>query len=267
MTRALNTKKAKKPLAGRQVVITRRKEQAGPLRRALEREGAKVMELPTIAIVAPESWAPLDTAIANLPDYDWLIFTSTNGVDFFFERLRKQRKTRRALSGKRVAAIGSATAKALRKRGVRVRVVPDEFVAEALLKALGRTGWCGKRVLLARAAEARQILPRELRKRGAKVDVVATYRTIVPEASRKRAKKIFGGRKPDAITFTSSSTVKNFFALTGKRQARSYLKGVTVSTIGPVTSRTARTLGLKVGVEAKPYTVEGLARSIARKFS
>ena len=257
----------RKPLAGQRVVITRRKEQAGPLRRALERKGAKVIELPTIAIVAPESWTPLDKAIAHLRDYDWLIFTSANGAGFFFDRLRKQKKTRRALSGKKVAAIGPATARTLRKRGVRVRVVPDEFVAESLLKALGRTGWRGKRVLLARAAQARQILPRELRKRGAKVDVVATYRTMLPESSRKRARTIFSGRKPDAITFTSSSTVKNFFAFTGKKTARSYLKGVTVATIGPVTSRTARALGLHVAVEAKPYTVEGLAKSLAREFS
>jgi uroporphyrinogen III methyltransferase/synthase len=254
------------PLHGRRVVITRRKEQASILRTALEKKGAKVIALPTIAIVPPRSWKPLDGALGKLDSYDWLIFTSTNGVDFFFERLRKKRKTVRALRGKRVAAIGPATARALRQRGVKVKVVPEDFIAEGLLKALGSKGWKGKRVLLARAAQARQILPRELRKRGATVHVVPVYQTILPPQSKVRVKSLFAKKKPDAITFTSSSTVKNFFAIAGRARAKKLLAGVVVATIGPVTSRTARALGLKVAVEARTYTIPGLAQALARHF-
>lgn len=255
-------------------MITRRQEQAATLRKALEQKGARVLPLPTIVIGPPKSWKPLDTAITNLETYDWVIFTSTNGVDYFFERMRKQRMTGRALKGIRVAAIGPATAKALRTRGVKVKVVPDEFIAEGLLKALDSEGWPrrrrdgkGMRVLLARAAQARQILPRQLRKRSATVNVVSAYQTILPRASRARARTIFGGKKPDAITFTSSSTVKNFFALAGRARAKKMLDGVAVATIGPVTSRTARKLGLRVAVEARTFTIPGLAKALAQHFS
>ena len=269
----MQAKKKKRPpaprtggLAGKRVVITRRREQAAPLRKELERRGARVIQLPTIAIGPPKSWRPVDQAIRRLDSCDWVIFTSANGVDFFFDRLRRQKKTARALNGKKIAAIGPATAKALRKRNVRVKVVPEEYIAEGLLKALGRAGWKGKRVLLARAAQARQILPRQLRKQGAIVSVVAAYQTVIPTQSKKRARVIFGKRKPDAITFTSSSTVKNFFALAGRARARKMLDGVAIATIGPVTSRTARALGLRVAVEAASYTIPGLARALEAHF-
>jgi len=144
--------------------------------------------------------------------------------------------------------------------------VPEEFRAEGLLTALKGERWQGKRVLLARAAAARDVLPRELRQRGAHVDVVPAYETVVPAGSKKRAGVLFGRGKPDAITFTSSSTVKNFFALLGGRQAGRALAGVAVATIGPVTSRTARALGLRVAVEAEPYTVPALVRALEKYF-
>ncbi|HEX9764406.1 MAG TPA: uroporphyrinogen-III synthase, partial [Candidatus Acidoferrales bacterium] len=165
-----------------------------------------------------------------------------------------------------IAAIGPATARALRARALRVSVVPEDYRAEGLLKALGKRNWRGKRVLLARAAKARDLLPRELKRRGARVDVVAVYRTVVPPASRSRVAKVFGRRKPNAITFTSSSTVRNFFALLGSQRAPRALRGVAVATIGPVTSRTARALGLKVAVEAKPYTVAALVRAMEKYY-
>lgn len=254
------------PLAGRRIVITRRREQAEELREALRRKGAVVVELPTIALEAPRSWGPLDRAFDRLPDYDWIIFTSANGVEFFFRRLRQRRKNRRLLGGAQIAAIGPATAAALRERGLRTSLVPDEYRAEGLLRALGKAGWRGQRVLLARAAKAREVLPRTLRRRGARVDVVETYRTVLPRASRQRARRIFGRRKPDAITFTSSSTVKNFFALLGRRRARRALKGVAVASIGPVTSRTARQAGVRVALEARPYTIPALVAGLDRHF-
>lgn len=252
-------------LAGRRIVITRRAEQAGALRRALEARGARVIEFPTIALALPRSWKPADKAIGRLDRYHSVIFTSVNGVERFLARLRRHDTARRALTRARLAAIGPATARALRACGFRVSVVPDDYRAEGLLKALGR-GWRGRRVLLARAAKARDVLPRMLRRRGARVDVVAVYRTVVPRTSRSRIANVFGDAKPDAITFTSSSTVRNFFALLGRKRARRALRGVAVASIGPVTSRTVRALGLKVAVEAKPYTVAALVRAIDSYF-
>ena len=256
----------RRPLAGRRIVITRRAEQARGLRRALEARGATVIELPTIALAPPRSWRRVDAAIQRLQEYNWVIFTSANGVESFAARLRKKGKTMSALNRALIAAIGPATARALRARGLRVSVVPEEFRAEGLVKALSGVRWQGRRVLLARAAKARQVLPRELRHRGARVDVVEVYRTMVPPVSRARINGIFGRGKPDVITFTSSSTVRNFCSLLGRTRAQRILRGVTVITIGPVTSRTARALGLPVAVEAKPYTVGGLIKAIERYF-
>jgi uroporphyrinogen III methyltransferase/synthase len=225
-----------------------------------------VAELPTIALAPPKSWRPLDQALARLPRYNWLIFTSVNGVERFLARMKRRGLGPSALRGARIAAIGPATARALRRQGLRPDVVPDEFRAEGLLKKLGTTGWRGKRVLLARAAAAREVLPQELRRRGARVEVVAVYRTIVPASSRRRARGLFGRRKPDAITFTSSSTVRNFVSLLGRARARRALAGVAVASIGPVTSRTARGLGLQVAVEAKEFTTTGLVKALEKLF-
>ncbi|MFQ5723808.1 MAG: uroporphyrinogen-III synthase [Terriglobia bacterium] len=265
----MRRQRSSRPLAGRRIVITRRREQAEGLREALRRKGAAVIEFPTIALEPPRSWHGLDRALEYLDDYAWVIFTSANGVEFFFQRLRVRRIRPRWRA--RVAAIGPATAAALRQRGLRADVVPIEYKAEGLLRALARRekSWRGKRVLLARAAKAREALPRALRRRGARVDVIEAYRTVAPRVSKKRIRQVFGRRKagkPDAITFTSSSTVKNFFTLLGRRPGRRALAGVAVATIGPVTSRTARALGLRVAVEANPYTVPALVRALEKYF-
>jgi uroporphyrinogen III methyltransferase/synthase len=241
------------------------------LRRALERKGARVLELPTIAIVPPRSWRRADQALRRLPGYDWLIFTSANGVKSFFDRLEQLRKgkgVRTAWKRLKIAAIGPATASALRQHGLRPRVVPREYRAEGLLRALQKRPWHGKRVLLARAAQARDLLPQRLRRWGARVDVVAVYRTRLPRRSRGSLRRVFGGgrSKPDVITFTSSSTVRNFCALLGAQAARQVGAGVAVATIGPITSRTARELGLRVAVEAKRYTIPGLIKAIEKYF-
>lgn len=258
----------RRPLAGRRIVITRRREQAEGLREGLRKKGATVVELPTIALKPPRRWGPLDAALCRLSEYDWAVFTSANGVEFFFRRLKKLRKSGHLLKSVRIAAIGPSTAAALKQRGVRADVVPNEYRAEGLLRALKlkKGGWRGKRVLLARAAKARDVLPRELRRRGARVEVVEAYRTVLPRLSKERLHRIFGRGKPDAITFTSSSTVKNFFALQGRRAARRMLAGVAVASIGPITSRTVRQSGLRVAVEAKSYTIPGLVRAIEKYF-
>ena len=213
-------------LAGRRIVITRRREQAEGLREALRRKGAAVIEFPTIALKPPRSWQALDRALEHLDDYAWVIFTSANGVEFFFRRLRAKRKKIRPLWRARLAAIGPSTAAALRQCGLRADVVPIEYKAEGLLRALARRekNWRGKRVLLARAAKAREALPRELRRRGARVDVVEAYRTVVPRVSQKRIQRAFGGRKPGKagkpdekdVSFWTDYDVAGWYAVQGK---------------------------------------------------
>lgn len=260
-------KRKRLPLAGRRIVITRSREQASSLRTALERLGAEVIELPTISIRPPRSWAALDRAIRNLARYDWILFTSVNGVCYFFERLSARGRDATSLRRAKLCAIGPATASQLRARGLKVHLLPNEYRAEGLVAAFRKLPLAGKRLLIPRARVARDLVPVELRRRGAHVDVVEAYRTLPPAASRERARKIFSGRKPDLITFTSSSTVANFAGFFPGRQLRRALAGVAVASIGPITSATARKLGLPVTVEAKRFTVPGLILSLIRYFS
>ena len=240
------------PLYGRTVVVTRAAEQAGGLAARLRQLGARVIEWPTIAIGPAASYAALDGAIARLESYDWLIFTSVNGVRCFVERLDGSQRDWRALRG-RLCAIGPATRRALEQLHLKVDVTPAEYVAESLLEAFSKDDLTGKRVLLPRAAVARDVIPEELRRRGALIDVVEAYRTGMPEQARQPLPA-----KPDWITFTSSSTVRNFV----EAQGVGVLEGVSIASIGPVTSETVRQYGLTVTVEAKPYTIDGLLNTL-----
>jgi len=249
------------PLFGRRVVVTRAREQADALGVKLRALGADVIEMPTIQIVAASDYAPLDRAIAELPSYDWLIFTSVNGVRYFLERLDRSKQDLRALKA-RICAIGEATKQAVESLHLKVDLMGEEYVAESLVEALAKFDLAGKRVLLPRAAVARDVLPHALRERGARVDVVEAYRTAVPEATARQAEQIFGGaRKPDWITFTSSSTVQNFVQAAGA----AVLEGVKVASIGRVTTATAKKLGVTVTVEASPYTTDGLVAGIVKR--
>ena len=246
------------PLFGQRIVVTRPREQAASLCAKLRDLGADVVSFPTIKTRPPEDWAPLDRTIEQLEGYDWLIFTSANGVRYFIERLDAGPGDLRSLNAK-ICAIGPATAEYLQHLHLKVDRVPEEYVAESLLEALGEEALDGKRILLPRATIARDLIPAELTKRGARVDVVAAYETVIPPESEARARDLFGGeRKPAWVTFTSSSTVNNFVRLC----SAGALDGVRVASIGPVTTRTAAELGVKVDVEAKQYTVEGLVRGI-----
>lgn len=248
------------PLFGRRVVVTRAREQAPALAEKLRELGAAVVEFPTIEIRPAADYAPLDGAIRNLAAYDWLIFTSANGVRFFLERLDRSSVDLRALRA-RICAIGPATAKAVERLHLKVDLMGREYVAEGLLEAFRPYDLAGARILLPRAAVARDLVPVELRKRGAEVEVVEAYRTGIPEGAAAAAASIFGpARKPDWITFTSSSTVHNFVAAAGAGS----LAGVKAASIGPVTTATARGLGLDVAAEAEPYTVDGLVEAILR---
>jgi uroporphyrinogen III methyltransferase/synthase len=246
------------PLSGRRVVITRARAQAGALAEKLCALGAQVIEFPTIEIRPAADYGPLDCAIANLARYDWLVFTSANGVHFFLERLDRSAADLRSLRA-RICAIGPATRKAVEDLHLKVDLMGKEYVAESLLEAFAPYDLAGARVLLPRAAVARDLVPAELARRGAQVDVVEAYRTVAPEGARERAADIFA-RKPDWITFTSSSTVNNFVDAAGAE----VLRGVKVASIGPVTSAAARRRGIEVAAEASEFTVDGLIAALLR---
>jgi uroporphyrinogen-III synthase len=254
----------KGPLSGVRVLVGRARHQAGALSGELRRLGATVLEIPFIEIRKPRSYKPLDSALKNLERYDWLVLTSVNGVEAMWERLHRLGLTNRNLKNLRIAAIGPATSKAIEQCGIKVNVVPKEYVAESVVRSLRRRV-DGKRVLLVRAKVARDIIPRELRKAGAHVDVVEAYETVVPKSSRARLRSVLRNlrRRPHVITFTSSSTVRNFVGLMGRRSAV-VLDGISLASIGPVTSSTLRDFGFRADIAAREFTIPGLVDSILR---
>jgi len=295
------------PLSGVRVLVGRARHQASALSSELRRQGAQVIEIPFIEIRKPTSFKPLDDALKNLSTYDWLILTSANGVEAMWERMKKLHLTfpepdpgYRGLTsaGKgsrkgheftrarmrleklgvlapggrrpRIAAIGPATKKALEERGLTVDIVPGEYVAESVVSSL-KEKVQGKRVLLVRAKVARDVIPRELRRAGALVDVVEAYETVMPKSSRTRLRAALRDpkRRPHVVTFTSSSTVRNFVGLLGRRTSRSRtaLDGILTASIGPVTSSTLRELGLPVDIEAKAFTIPGLVEAIVQDLA
>jgi len=262
------------PLRGVRILVGRARHQAGALSTELRKLGATVIEIPFIEIRKPRSFKPLDTALKSLATYDWLILTSANGVEAMWERMEKRRLRNSVLNGLHIAAIGPATKKAIEQRGRTVDVVPKEYVAESVVRSL-KTKVKGKRVLLVRAKIARDVIPRELRKAGAQVDVVEAYETVVPESSRTRLRATLKNpkKRPHVVTFTSSSTVKNFVELLRPRQTSKAVGGqelplhtelaaIQMASIGPVTSATLRDLGLTVDIPAKEFTIPGLIDAI-----
>ena len=261
-----------KPLAGVRVLVGRARYQASALSSALRELGSEVLEIPFIEIRKPRSYKPLDQALRTLESYDWMILTSVNGVDAVWGRAEQLRLKLRQPKHLRIAAIGPATESAIVKRGFKVDVVPKHYVAESVVKSLRRRVK-GKRVLLARARVARDVIPKELRKAGALVDVVEAYETVIPKSGRTRLKAVLEGKKrPHVITFTSSSTVKNFAALLKLNPKRMpsqntslrAFENIRFASIGPVTSHTLRELGFGVDIEASEYTIQGLVAAIVR---
>ncbi len=263
----------RQPLANRTVVITRARAQADEFASALESYGARVVACPTIEIVEPESYVALDEAIENLFGYDWLIFTSVNSVDYFFRRLAILGHDASELDELRVCAVGAATADRLRDGEVHVDVVPIEFKAEGVFAALsdyvgGRGALACLNFLLPRAAVARDFLPNALAEAGARVDVVAAYRTVPPQTTdRARVEAMLVGGAVDCITFTSSSTVHNFAQLFDTTDLRILLAGVTVACIGDITARTTADYGLTTDIQPAEFTTPALARAIANYFA
>ena len=255
----------RRPLFGRRVFVTRTRQQAGILSAALAEAGAEVIECPAIRLVEPPSWEPVDAALARLETYDWLVLTSVNGVDRFFDRLDASGRDVRALHRVRIAAIGPETARALARRHLRADVVPAEFRAEGLLASLEGDDVRGKRFLLPRAAGARAILPDALRAAGGEVDEVITYATSVPEDSVALLRDALETGPPDVLTFTSSSTVTSFLALLDRaapQDGRARIAEARVACIGPITAATARDHGLRVDVVPQRYTIPALAAAL-----
>lgn len=248
----------KLPLRGQSIVVTRAESQSQAFAGRLRGLGAHVIAIPVIALEPPSSWAAADGAIRDLSTYEWLVFTSANGVERFVERLDASARDLRDLPS-RICAIGPATARSVEALHLRVDLLPEAYVAESLAEAFERLGMRGRRVLIPRAQEAREVLPQKLVELGADVEVVPVYRTVLPEASRDLAEQVWASDAvPNWVTVTSSSTVRHLAQLVSPSTlARSKL-----ASIGPVTSVTAREHGLPVTVEAMPYTTEGLAEAL-----
>lgn len=256
---------AEKPLSGMRILVGRARPQASALSAGLKALGASVVEIPFIEIRKPRSYRRFDVSLRRINEYDWLILTSVNGVDALAGRLKQLRIRAESLLHLQIAAIGPATSEAIQKLGLRSALVPERYVAESVVEGLqGKVD--GTRVLLARAKVARDVIPKELRKVGARVDVVEAYETVVPVASQKKLRAVMRDpkRRPNVITFTSSSTVRNFVALLGgrARPPHTNLEGIRFASIGPITSATLRKLGLPVHIEAREYTIPGLIHAI-----
>jgi len=259
----------RRPLFGRRVLVTRAKAQAAEFAELLEGWGAQVVEFPVIEMAPPESFAPLDDAIARLENYDWLVLTSVNGVKSFLARLCFLGRDLRDLAALKIAAIGSQTEAELKRAGIKADLVPQEFRAEAVAEAMIAAGISGASILLPRAVGAREVLPVSLRAAGARVDEVPTYRMVPPgEGGQDIKDQLLLGRI-DLVTFTSSSTVKNFLGILGledRGEIARVLGRVKIGCIGPITSAAARNYGLRVDIEPRTYTIQAFVEAIVEHY-
>jgi uroporphyrinogen III methyltransferase / synthase len=262
----LNESSAAKPLLGKRIVVTRARAQTAALAERIEELGGEVIEFPTIDIQAPRDFADFDAAVARIDSYDWLIFTSVNGVEPFLSRLRQAGKDTPALAQLKIGAIGPETSRRLETAGIRSCLVPQRYQAEGILDAISPETMAGKRVLIPRAAEAREVLPETLRQWGATVDVVVAYRTVLPPTDARPLAELLKQGKVDVITFTSSSTVRNFVRLFDGPKLGQISAGSTLACIGPITAGTVEQLGGRADITAKEFTVAGLVRAIVEYF-
>lgn len=258
-----------RPLFAKRIVVTRAREQASRFIAALNELGAECIEFPTIELVPPESWDELDRAIGAIESFQWLIFTSVNGVKFFLKRLKTLGKDIRDLKGLKIGAIGPKTAEIWHGFGIKPDLIPNEYRAEAIVAGLKKRGVEGIKILLPRAASARQVLPDELRKMGAHVEVPPAYHTIKPDHDTVQMGEMFEKGAIDMVTFTSSSTVNNFvqmFEADGQKLQK-WMARVAVACIGPITAKTAQENGFTVSLVPPEYTIESLTDSIVQYFS
>lgn len=256
----------KKPLFGRTVVVTRAREQASGSAALLAEKGARVIQFPTIKIVPMPDYAELDEAVSHLSRYGWVVFTSVNGVRFFRQRLSALKLDARALGSVKVAAIGPATAKAVEEMGIRPDLVPSSYVAEGVAQAMLELGMKGQKVLLPRAKEARDVLPRALREAGADVDVIAAYENVPSEENRDKVMEALEAGTLDCVTFGSSSTVRNFLASIPLDELKKH-PGVRFAAIGPVTAETMRSLGLEPDIQSESFTIPAMVDAVCAAFA
>lgn len=255
-----------KPLFGKRVLITRARSQASVFAEKVEALGGEPWEFPAIEIVDPEDFSPLDSAIAEIESFDWLVLTSVNGVQSFMKRLKHLRKDIRKLSNIKIVAIGPKTRDEIEKYGIFCEFMPEEFVAEAIIEIFKTRDVKGKRVLLPRADIARKILPETLKSMGADVCEATAYRTVEGSGNSDELIKMLEDKKIHVLTFTSSSTVKNFVRKLGNRSVTDLPDNAVVACIGPITSATARDMGFRVDVEASEYTIDGLVEAILKYY-
>jgi uroporphyrinogen III methyltransferase / synthase len=257
----------KQVLIGKRIVITRAYSQAGELAQRIKSLGGEVIEFPTIEIGPPESYEALDAAIRGIQSYDWIIFTSVNGVERFLQRVAKLEPFLRGVTARQIAAIGPKTAETLAKAGLKPAIVPEQYLAEGILKVFRPESMRGKRVLIPRAAKARDILPQTLREWGARVDVVETYRTTMPNTDVSFLRELILEEKIDMITFTSPSTVSNFVKLLRLQSLAELPTTGALACIGPITQETLEQLGGRAHVVAEEFTMPGLVRAIVNYFA
>ncbi len=254
-----------KPLFAKHILVTRARHQAAELTQRLLAEGARVTEIPTIGIEPPRSWRVLDQALKQLMDFSWLIFTSVNGVRAFFNRLYSRDYDVRALGHLKVAVIGPATASCLAGYGISADVIAESYRAEGLLEKLSDSFLSNEEVLIARATEARSVLPDELKRWGARVVVAPCYRAVIPSDSRTELKRLIRDDPPDLLSFASSSMAANFAAILSKdRKLWNRARKIPAACIGPITARTVRDVGLKMAVQPKQFTIPDLVEAIRR---
>jgi len=256
-----------RPLFGRSVLVTRGADQAGEFVSKLERLGARVYGCPTIEIIPPASYAELDEAIGDLASFHWIVFTSYNAVKYFFERLRAHNLDTRALGRCRVCAVGPKTAAALIPYGVHADLVPADYKAEGVVAAFSAMDLSGQRILFPRGDRAREVVPAELGRLGAVVVAPVAYANETPDDIPDEALKALEERRVDCVTFTSSSTVQNLAAIVGDNRFLHLMEGVKVASIGPITSKSCRDLGLEVHMEPAEYTLDALTAEMIRHFA
>ncbi len=254
----------KKSLFGKNIVITRAREQASELNNTLTKLGANVIEFPTIEIVEPKDFTELDNAISSIRSYDWLIFTSVNGVKIFLKRLSHHKKDLRELYGIKICAIGPKTAEVFINSGIHPDLIPPKYQAEYIIEEMEKIGISGKRFLLPRAKVARDVLPNKISEKGGIIDVVNVYETILPDTNKGEVRELFNNHQVDYITFTSSSTVKNFLEMFANDSVKDWFKTTKLVSIGPITSDTLRESGFAPSIEAEEFTIDGLIAAILK---
>jgi uroporphyrinogen III methyltransferase/synthase len=254
------------PLRGKRILVTRARSQARSLVQRIQSLDGEVVEFPTIEIRPPESYGPLDQAIQQIAAYDWLIFTSVNGVEQFLNRFERLEKNIADLAGIEVGAIGPETAKRLTAAQIQPSLVPKQYRAEGILEALIPETVLGKRILIPRAAKARDILPQTLHQWGARVDVVEAYQTVLPQVDVSALCKLLREGTIDMITFTSSSTATNFAAMLGDQDLPRLLSRTVIACIGPITRKTVEDLGMRPEIVSEEFTIPGLISAMVDYF-